>query len=157
MTRNDFLQGLRPLRAIAVAMSMTLAACAQPQPVTQANGVAPTASAAPSSAPKDVQLFFGDGSTALTEEADQKLDFAARLYREGNPVVMFVSGHADKSGAEYRNLVLSGERARTVKQALVARGIPADRLQLRAMGTSLPEDPNTPMPEDNRRVVITWR
>jgi hypothetical protein len=44
-----------------------------------------------------------------------------------------------------------------VKQGLVARGIPADRLQLGAMGTSFPVDPNATLPENNRRVVITWR
>lgn len=157
MTMDVLSQGLRPLRATVVALSMTLAACAQPQPSTVANGAAPAASAKPSSAPTDVQLFFDDGSTALSQESDRKLDGAARLYREGNPVVMFVSGHADQNGGEYQNLLLSGERARTVKQALVARGIPADRLQMRAMGTSLPSDPNAPLPENNRRVVITWR
>jgi outer membrane protein OmpA-like peptidoglycan-associated protein len=154
---HDYSHGPRPLHAMVVVLSMTLAACAQPQPSTQSSEAVPVASAKPSSAPTDVQLFFNNGSTTLSGEADQKLDFAARLYREGNPVVMFVSGHADNSGGEYQNLILSGERARTVKQALVARGIPSDRLQLRAMGASLPTDPNTPTPENNRRVVITWR
>jgi OOP family OmpA-OmpF porin len=104
-----------------------------------------------------VQLFFDNGSTNLSAAANQRLDEAARLYREGQPVVMFVSGHSDSSGAEYPNLVLSAERALVAKQALVARGIPADRLQMRAMGTSLPVDPNATLPENNRRVVITWR
>jgi outer membrane protein OmpA-like peptidoglycan-associated protein len=151
--------GRRPLRVMAVALTLTLAACAQPQPNTDPSSAAAAAPAKPppSSAPSDVQLFFDDGSTRLSASADQKLDEAARLYREGNPVVMFVSGHADSVGGEYQNLVLSGERAKVAKQALVARGIPADRLQLRAMGTSLPTDPNTPLPENNRRVVITWR
>jgi outer membrane protein OmpA-like peptidoglycan-associated protein len=148
MMMNYSTHGCRPLLAIAAVTAMTLAACAQPQPA---------ASAKPSSAPSDVQLFFDNGSTALSADADQKLDQAARLYREGNPVVMFVSGHADSVGGEYQNLVLSGERAKAAKQALVARGIPADRLQLRAMGTSLPVDPNATLPENNRRVVITWR
>ena len=57
------------------------------------------------------------------------LDQAARLFREGNPVVMTVSGHSDRQGREYENLLLSARRAETVKQALVARGIPAARLR----------------------------
>jgi OOP family OmpA-OmpF porin len=104
-----------------------------------------------------VQLFFDNGSSTLSAAADQKLDEVARLYREGHPLVRFVAGHADTSGSEYPNLVLSGQCALAAKQALVARGIPADRLQLRAMGTSLPSNPNEAVPEDNRRVVITWR
>jgi outer membrane protein OmpA-like peptidoglycan-associated protein len=153
MTSSNFSsRGLRSLFAIVVPIALALAACAQPQPDSVANG-----SARASSTPSDVQLFFDNGSTSLSPAANQKLDEAARLYREGSPVVMFVAGHSDSSGAEYPNLVLSAERARMVKQALVARGIPADRLQLRAMGTSLPVDPNAVLPENNRRVVITWR
>lgn len=104
-----------------------------------------------------MQLYFADSSSALTATENQKLDQAARLYREGNPAVMFVTGHSDSRGSEYPNLLLSAERAKAAKEALVARGIPANRLQLQAMGSSLPRDPNTPPAQDNRRVVITWR
>jgi OOP family OmpA-OmpF porin len=132
------------------ACALAMAACSQPAPPA-------AASAQTSSAPSDVQLYFEDGSTALSATSNQKLDQAARLYREGNPVVMFVTGHADSSGSEYPNLLLSAARAKAAKEALVARGIPAARLQMQAMGSSLPRDPNTPSPQDNRRVVITWR
>lgn len=151
------LRGLRPLLAIVAPMAVALAACDQPKPDTTTAAAPASTAAAPSSAPSDVQLYFDNGSTTLSAAANQKLDEAARLYREGNPVVMFVSGHSDNSGGEFQNLVLSGERARAAKQALVARGIPADRLQLRAMGASLPVDPKVTLPENNRRVVITWR
>jgi len=70
---------------------------------------------------------------------------------------MFVAGHSDSNGGEYPNLVLSAQRALATKQALVERGIPAERLQMRAMGASLPINANEALPEDNRRVVITWR
>jgi len=140
-----------PFLAI-LAPALALAACSQPPSESPA-----AAAARKSSTPSDVQLFFDHGSSTLSAAADQKLDEVARLYREGNPLVMFVAGHADNSGGEYPNLVLSGQRALATKQALVARGIPAERLQLRAMGASLPSNPNEPVPADNRRVVITWR
>jgi outer membrane protein OmpA-like peptidoglycan-associated protein len=149
---NRSSHGLRPFLAILAPVALALAACSQPPSESTAAISAPT-----SSTPSDVQLFFDTGSTTLSAAANQKLDAAARLYREGHPLVMFVAGHADTSGGEYPNLVLSGQRALAAKEALVARGIPADRLQLRAMGTSLPTSPNEPVPEDNRRVVITWR
>lgn len=154
---NRSSSGLPPFLAIlapaALALAaLALAACSQPPLQSTA-----AASARTSSTPSDVQLFFDTGSSILSAAADQKLDEVARLYREGHPLVMFVAGHADTSGNEYPNLVLSGQRALAAKQALVARGIPAERLQLRAMGTSLPSNPNEAVPGDNRRVVITWR
>jgi outer membrane protein OmpA-like peptidoglycan-associated protein len=154
---NRSCHGLRPLLAILAPVALALAACSQPPSESAAAVSASAASARTSSTPSDVQLFFDSGSSTLAAAADQKLDEVARLYREGHPLVMFVAGHADTSGSEYPNLVLSGQRALAAKQALVARGIPADRLQLRAMGTSLPTDANAALPEDNRRVVITWR
>ena len=159
---NRSSHGLRPFLTILAPVAVALAACSQPPSGSPAASLtpaasAPAASARTSSTPSDVQLFFDSGSSTLSAAADQKLDEVARLYREGKPVVMFVAGHADNTGGEYPNLVLSGQRALAAKQALVARGIPADRLQLRAMGTSLPTDANAALPEDNRRVVITWR
>jgi outer membrane protein OmpA-like peptidoglycan-associated protein len=44
-----------------------------------------------------------------------------------------------------------------VKKALVARGIPADRLLLQAFGASSPADASNPNAAENRRVVVTWR
>jgi OOP family OmpA-OmpF porin len=154
---NRSSHGLRPFLVILAPVALALAACSQPPPQSAAAASAPAASAPTSSTPSDVQLFFDNGSSTLSAAADQKLDEVARLYREGHPLVMFVAGHADSSGGEYPNLVLSGQRALAAKQALVARGIPADRLQLRAMGASLPTNANEALPEDNRRVVITWR
>ncbi len=157
ISSNRSSHGLRPFLAILAPVALALAACSQPPSQSAAAASAPAASARTSSTPSDVQLFFDSGSSTLSAAADQKLDEVARLYREGHPLVMFVAGHADTSGSEYPNLVLSGQRALAAKQALVARGIPAERLQLRAMGTSLSSNPSEAVPEDNRRVVITWR
>jgi outer membrane protein OmpA-like peptidoglycan-associated protein len=151
---NRSSHGLRPFLMILAPVALALAACSQPQPPSAS---AAAASARTSSTPSDVQLFFDSGSSTLSSAANQKLDEVSRLYREGHPLVMFVAGHADSNGSEYPNLVLSGQRALAAKQALVERGIPAERLQLRAMGASLPTNANEALPEDNRRVVITWR
>ena len=52
---------------------------------------------------------------------------------------MFSTGFSDASGgSEYDNLLLAARRARTVKIALVARGIPANQVQLRSFGQSDP-------------------
>ena len=69
---------------------------------------------------------------------------------------MFVAGYSDSLGDDYHNLILSARRAQTVKEGLVARGIPADRLLLQAYGTSEPVS-NNDKAADNRRVVVSWR
>lgn len=148
--------GIRFATILAAAVcALALAACSRHSPSTAGSPAAGSVQTA--GAPSDVQVFFDDGSATLSDAANQKLDQTVRLYREGQPIMMYLTGHTDSSGSEYQNLVLSGQRAQATKEALVARGIPADRLQLEAMGSSLPRDPDTPIPENNRRVVITWR
>lgn len=158
-----------PLTAWAVA-PLLLAACAHPVP-------GPNAAAAAVQAPPDVPLAtkpgigreiaavadnkvtipFTEGGASIRPQDAQQLDLAARLFRDAGPTVMFVSGHSDTRGDEYGNVLLSAQRAEAVKQALVARGIPADKLLLQALGTSEPVDSADPTSPQNRSVVITWR
>lgn len=137
---------------------------APPQSATQAAratpaSIAPSPAVAPPSVPpsrtdvESVTLDFPSGSSALTAPALSRLDGAARLYRDAKPELMLVTGHADRSGAEFPNLLLSARRAEAVKQALVDRGIPADRLQILADGEAQP----TPGLVPGRTAVITWR
>lgn len=149
---------------------LLLAACAHPVP-------GPNAAAAAVQAPPDVPLAtkpgvgreiaavadnkvtisFMEGGAEIRPQDATQLDLAARLFRDAGPTVMFVSGHSDTLGDEYGNVLLSAQRAQVVKQALVARGIPADKLLLQALGTSEPVDGADPTSPQNRSVVITWR
>ena len=104
-----------------------------------------------------VDVTFPAGGATLTPEAEQKLDLAARLYRDAHPVLMFTTGYTDRSGDEYQNVLLSARRAEAVKRALVARGIPAERLLIQALGESELANASDPESPENRRVVITWR
>jgi len=108
-------------------------------------------------ASNQVTVLFPPNGATLTPEANRQLDLAARLFRDANPVAMFTTGYTDRSGDEYANLILSAQRAEAVKRGLVARGIPADRLLIRALGESELADRSQPTAADNRRVVITWR
>ena len=60
-------------------------------------------------------------------------------------------------GSEFNNLLLSARRAEAVKQGLLARGIPADRVKVQALGASDPVNASDPTSPENRRVVIQWR
>ncbi len=106
-----------------------------------------------------LKVYFQTGSAHVAGDQQATLDQAARLFREGSPIVMIVSGGADTVGAPETNLRLSIERAQAVLEGLVARGIPVERLQLLGRGvTDLPveTDEGVANPE-NRIVEITWR
>lgn len=117
--------------------------------------------AAPASAavPDNNRLIiqFAPGSHTLTPVANAQLDLAAGLYRDAHPYVMFAAGHTDQSGGEIGNLLLSVKRGQVVKQGLVARGVPAERLLIQAFGASDPLDAGDPAAPENRRAVVTWR
>jgi outer membrane protein OmpA-like peptidoglycan-associated protein len=106
-----------------------------------------------------LRIYFESGSARIGTDQAATLDQAARLFRDGSPIVMIVAGGADTVGSPDRNLDLSVARAQAVVDGLLARGIPADRLQLVGRGNSeLAVD--TPVGVDsreNRRVEITWR
>ena len=106
-----------------------------------------------------LSILFDSGIASIRADQETVLDQAARLFRDGNPIVMIVSGNADTVGDAAANLDLSIRRARSVAQGLVARGIPIDRLQVHGRGNSeLPSPTGNGVPnEENRSVSITWR
>jgi len=158
-----------------VASALGLAACAARPPAAApvpaaADVPAPGPAASPEPQPGRALIFgtdprerlvvsFADGGSRLTPDAEMQLDIAARTYRDGHPLVMYVAGFTDRLGSEFGNLILAARRAEAVKRGLIARGIPADRLETAALGEADPEEPTAPGVANpaNRRVVITWK
>lgn len=106
-----------------------------------------------------LSIQFATNSATISAEGDAILDQAARLFRDGNPIIMIVAGGADTVGQADYNLQLSVRRAEAVARGLTDRGIPADRLQVLGRGTSelvVPTDDGVETPE-NRVVEISWR
>jgi outer membrane protein OmpA-like peptidoglycan-associated protein len=117
------------------------------------------AAAGAQDAPESLKVYFDTGSASVAADQGATLDQAARLFRDGNPIVMIVGGVADTVGPPDVNLDLSVLRAETVVQGLVDRGIPAERLQILGRGNSELEvetDDDVDEPE-NRIAEITWR
>lgn len=104
-------------------------------------------------------LLFETGSAALGPRNQAILDEASRLYREGRPIIMTVTGGTDSVGSAERNLLLSQQRANAVARGLLARGLPAERTQIVAKGETNPAvaAPRGVPEVQNRRVEITWR
>ena len=170
---------MKRLRVMTLIGTMGLAACAaQPQrageaipepteAMTQASAASAAGAATAGPVLNDAErqavsdnrivILFQPGSASLTAEANERLDTAARLFRDASPVMMFSTGYADTDGAEYPNLILSANRAAVIKNALVRRGIPEGQLLMRALGESELADKANPMSPENRRVTITWR
>jgi outer membrane protein OmpA-like peptidoglycan-associated protein len=152
----------RVLPVVLVASCLAAPAAAQtpdsasPSPATTAaTPAAPPAAGAPA----PLVVYFDIGSSSIRNEDRAVLDHASRAYNEGKPIVMIVTGTADRTGNAEVNLDLSQRRATAVLRSLLARGIPADRFQVLAKGeTELPVPTNSGVAEpQNRRVEITWR
>ena len=148
------------IAAVAVLSVAVLPASAQTTAPTPPASTAPAApAAAKPAAPDSLVLYFTSGSSAIRPQDRPLLDQASRLYRDGHPVTMIVTGGADSVGSPDGNLHLSEMRAQNVLQELVQRGIPAARFQLLAKGvTDQPVTAPEGTPEQgNRRVEIRWR
>lgn len=90
-----------------------------------------------------------DAGQAVVREV---LAYAAKM---GTPNIS-VTGHADRSGAEDYNMALSLRRADTVREALIAGGVPADRITVAGRGEEEPAVPTEDgvAAQQNRRVEI---
>ncbi len=150
---------MKALLAGALLLSGTLgAAAAAPEAASGDPAAAPDA--AKTSTPADkLVLLFATGADGLDQQNQAILDRASRLYRDGHPIVMIVSGSTDSVGDATKNLLLSQRRANAVASGLRARGIPAERTEILAKGETNPavEAPKGTAEPQNRRVEITWR
>lgn len=85
---------------------------------------------------KDVH--FGFDSSTISDSALQDIDYNAEMLRNNPDVKIQLEGHCDERGTAEYNMALGNTRARSVKDALVAAGIPADRLTTISYGEELP-------------------
>jgi outer membrane protein OmpA-like peptidoglycan-associated protein len=146
-----------PFVLVASCLATSAAAYAADSSTPAAKTDAPKAEAA--AAPAPLVVYFDLGSAAIRNEDKAVLDHASRAFNEGKPIVMILSGTADRTGDAAVNLEISQLRAAAVLKGLIARGIPVDRFQVLAKGeTELPVPTNPGVAEaQNRRVEITWR
>ncbi len=143
-----------------------------PQPTTTATPAptaAPTGAAAPRAAAArrcqsaldtaldDQSIGFESASAALQADASPLLTALARIAAACPQARIRVAGHTDNTGAEALNERLSAARAEAVAEALIARGVAADRLDTVGYGAARPRAAND-TPEGrarNRRIEIT--
>jgi len=87
-------------------------------------------------------IFFGFDKSVLDLESQRKLDV---LYKTllGNPdLKVKISGHTDSKGKAEYNIALSKRRARSARNYLIFKGIPAFRINAIVFGESTPVKSN---------------
>ncbi len=84
------------------------------------------------------RVFFATDKTDLSPEARSTIQAqAAWLQRYSNKAVT-IEGHADERGTREFNIALGERRANTIKDALIAGGIPAARVKVVSFGKEKP-------------------
>jgi outer membrane protein OmpA-like peptidoglycan-associated protein len=101
-------------------------------------------------------VLFRSAESTLLSSAQVKLDQVANALLDVRARNIIVEGHTDSQGSESYNQDLSQRRADTVRDYLVQKGYPSERIQARGMGEGRPIADNA-SPEgraNNRRVEI---
>ncbi len=83
-------------------------------------------------------IFFETGKATLTPQSHLELDKAIDLLRSNPTMVIEVGGHTDNVGDDGMNMKLSHDRAKSVREYMVGRGIGPDKIQAKGYGESNP-------------------
>lgn len=100
-------------------------------------------------------IRFEEGSARIDAASDGLVSEVANALRPCLGSIIAITGHTDSSGPEPGNLALSRARAEAVRRALVNRGIPADGLRARGIGSSEPVEGLEPTDPANRRIEFS--
>jgi OOP family OmpA-OmpF porin len=100
-------------------------------------------------------IRFEEGSARIDIASGELVDEVAAALRPCLGSIIAITGHTDASGPEPGNLALSRERAAAVRTALVGRGIPADGLRARGLGSRAPVEGLEPTDPANRRIEFS--
>ncbi|PKN23559.1 MAG: OmpA family protein [Deltaproteobacteria bacterium HGW-Deltaproteobacteria-3] len=149
---------------IAIGLVFFLAGCV----TTGSNGVNPDYDQAKKSAVKvtqttrgaqitsDERILFDTGKSEIKSDGMVFIDRVVKILKEKTKANVLVEGHTDSVGGAEYNQNLSTRRANAVKQAFVAKGLPAARIQAQGLGMNKPVADNaTPDGRQaNRRTEI---
>ena len=101
-------------------------------------------------------INFETGKSSIKSESQNIVDELYKMLSENARLKIIIEGHTDNVGNKASNQTLSEQRAASVKQALVKKGISADRIKAVGYGQDKPITDNKT--EDgkakNRRVEI---
>ncbi|HSR73071.1 MAG TPA: OmpA family protein [Kiloniellales bacterium] len=137
--RDEFYATLEELKGLMAPKPMAAPA---PQP--------------PMAEPETFLVYFAFDSAEVNNQGMAIIDEAVANAREVDASGISLTGHADRAGPEEYNLQLSLRRASAVRDAMVARGVPAGDITLAGRGEAEPAVPTADGVREpaNRRVEI---
>ncbi len=100
-------------------------------------------------------IRFEEASSELLPASSVLLNEVADALRPCLGSIIAITGHTDQSGTEPGNIMLSMERARAVREALIRRGIPRDGLRALGVGSREPAEGLSPTDPANRRIEFS--
>jgi OOP family OmpA-OmpF porin len=106
---------------------------------------------------KSYQILFATGSAEILPESYSVLDNLFQSLTAADGTKIMIGGHTDNTGNDAINLSLSRERANSVKNYLLEKGLQANRMESEGYGSTKPKESNTTKEgqRKNRRVEIT--
>lgn len=122
-------------KAVAPAPKPTPAPVVKPAP---APTPAPAPEPKPVTVPGPFMVFFDFDKTVLTADARSIIERAAKAFKQVGAARIAASGHADRAGTEKYNEGLAQRRAQVVRGALIAEGVPANKINIRSFGETSP-------------------
>ena len=129
---------------MALALGLALSACARNSADSDAmNGAYGAGAGAPGSIQEfsssvGDRVFFETDSTELTTTGQGTLDKQAAWLNQYARYTFTIEGHADERGTREYNFALGARRAETVKNYLIAKGVPASRMRTISYGKERP-------------------
>lgn len=91
---------------------------------------------------ESLALYFEYDRAELHPRAQKQIEVIAALMKADPSKKLRIAGHTDEKGADDYNINLSRARAETVKQQLVALGVPFAQVETAALGKAQPLSPN---------------
>jgi len=100
---------------------------------------------------KDIYFDYDKSDVRPSEQSSLQADVA--FLQQHSNIGFTIEGHCDERGSTEYNLALGDNRASAVKNALVAAGIPADRIKTVSFGKEKPfcTESNESCWQQNRR------
>ena len=118
---------------------------------------APVVVVAPRVAPDPIIVYFDFDKSAIRASEQAKIDKAYKFLTDDPKSIAVLTGHTDPFGPAAYNMKLSERRAIAVRNALVAKGIAAERITLFWKGKTelaVPGLKTIAENELNRRTVV---
>ena len=84
------------------------------------------------------RVFFAVDQSTLSPQAMAVLDGQAQWLMTNSQYLIVIEGHADEQSTREYNVALGARRANAVREYLISRGVPGDRLRTISYGKERP-------------------